>query len=84
MFRSPRFRKFVLCFGLAMTAAIGAPIPPDKIKDLLRIEQQAKIEFNLSKDDEDTNGEDINSNNRFGLPACVRRTPDATHKGVLR
>ncbi len=79
MFRSPRFRKFALCFGLAMTAVIGAPIPPDKIADLLRIEQQTKVEFNLSKDDEDT-GEGTDA----GLPACVREHADASHEGGAR
>ncbi len=83
MFRSRRFRKFVLCLGLAMTAAIGAPIPPDEIADLLRMEQQAKIEFSLSKDGEDTNGEDpdIHQSSRV---ACVRGRDNRSHKGVSR
>ncbi len=58
MFRSRRIRKLALCLGFLASAVMGAPIRPDEIADLLRIENQAKIEMSVRKEGEDTDDED--------------------------
>ena len=59
MFRSHRIRKLALCLGFLATAMMGAPIRPDEIADLLRTENQARIEVSVRKEGEDTGDEDV-------------------------
>ncbi len=61
MFRSHKIRKLALCLGMLASAVMGAPIRPDEIADLLRTENQAKIEMSVRKEGEDTDDEDVES-----------------------
>ena len=50
MLRNQELRKVLLCLGLEIAALMGAPMRPDEIEDLLRIGQQAKIEWSSRED----------------------------------
>ncbi len=79
MFRSHRFRKLALCLGFLATAIMGAPIRPDEIADLLRMDQQAKIEMSVRKEGDDTSDEDTDTT----LRECVYPRHVASQNEVL-
>jgi hypothetical protein len=54
MFRNHRLRKVLLCLGLEVAALMGAPMRPDEIEDLLRNSRQARIDFSVCEDCEDS------------------------------
>ncbi len=83
MFRSHKIRKLALCLGVLASAVMGAPIRPDEIADLLRTENQAKIEMSARKEGEDTDDEDVETPHVSILrqPASSRRA--ANNEEVL-
>lgn len=83
MFRDHRICKLVLCMGLMMTAMMGAPIPPDEVADMLRVEQQTKIEMSVRKESEDTSGEDSDTSYGSTLRESVCSRCAASNEGVL-
>ncbi len=83
MFRSHRIRKLALCLGMLAAAVMGSPIRPDEIADLLRTENQAKIEMSVSKEGEDTDDEDVERPDVSILRRCTCSRRAARSKGVL-
>ncbi len=78
MFRSHRIRKLALCLGFLASAFMGAPIRPDEIADLLRMENQAKIEMSIRKEGKDTEDEDVDAQHVSDMreSSCAGRAAD--------
>lgn len=51
MFRNLKLRQVLLCLGLQVIALFGVPVKAEEIEDLLRKQQEIKLECVMREDD---------------------------------
>ena len=47
-----KFRACVFCFGLAWASALGAPMRPDEIEELLAAMHQTRLEYTIPQEED--------------------------------